>query len=117
MKKGYQVIEPSTLHPLFANSKYDVFAVAFLSWLCELLRLEFRDQIQYVEFDVISVSYGANYPAIGIHYKDQDYHDIGPAVEASIDRNLREKSAMELIKFLTEGGVDWNEVSSRKMAE
>ncbi len=117
MKKGYQIIEPSRLNPLFSNPAHDIFAVAIMTWLCGLLRLELKEHLQYVEFDVICVTYAGSYPAIGIHYKNEGYQDIGLLVEATIDRVLHDKSVLELAEFIVKDGNNWKEVTAGIMRQ
>jgi len=116
MSKGYQVIEPRMLDALFSHPIHDVFAVAILTWLCGLLRLEFEEYLDKVEFDVICVTYMGSYPAIGIHYKNKSLQDIGPLVEATIDRYLQGKSVLELVGFIVKDEIDWKKEAARILA-
>ena len=117
MKRGYQIIEPSALQPLFSSPLYDVFAVAMMTWLCDLLRLELQDHLQQVDFEVICVTYLGSYPAIGIHYKDEDYQDVGPLAETVIERILREKSALEFARFIAERGINWQQITTTTLSK
>ena len=114
--KGYQIIEPKQLNSLFSRPVHDAFSVAFLSWICEILRIEFRDRLQYVEFDVICVTYVGSYASIGIHYKDQNYEDIGPRVEKAIARILRNRSAEELVGFIGRDQTNWRKVAAKLLS-
>jgi hypothetical protein len=115
MSKGYQVIEPDALSPWVRNPSYDVFSVAILSWLCSRLQREFKDYAEYVDIEVIRVTYVSSYPAIGIHYKDESFKDIGPIVEAAINRILQERAILEFVEFFGNDKVNWNEIVERVM--
>ena len=113
--KGYQIIEPKALHPLFSNPVHHVFAVAIMSWLCEIMRVELQEHIEHVDFNVICVTYMGSYPAIGIQYKNQEYQDIAPLVEVTIDRILTEKSILELTGFIGASKPNWKDVAANKL--
>jgi hypothetical protein len=107
MKKGYQIIEPRVLDPLLARPTNHAFALLILSWLCERLPQELSEHAQQVEFEVIGVSYMGSYPALGLHYKEPNPPDLGPLVEATVDRLLRDKPVLDLVKFIEANKVDW----------
>jgi hypothetical protein len=87
-----------------------------MSWLCSLLRVDLREHLEHVDFNVICVSYAGSYPAIGIHYKDKNYRDIAPLAEAAIDRILRGKSLAEFARFIDDSNIDWQEVAAKIMS-
>jgi hypothetical protein len=111
MTKGYQIVEPSALDSLLTVPSSHVFAMLILSWLCERLPHELPGHVHHVEFEVIGVSYMGSYPAIGIHYKEKNPQDVGPLVEAAIDRLLRDKPVLDLIKFIGAGKIDWSKAT------
>jgi hypothetical protein len=116
MNKGYQILEPNALHSLFGYPLYHVFALATMTWLCRQLSFELQDHIGHVHFEVIRAEYMGPYPAIGIQYKSEDYQDIAPLAEETINRILRQKSALELLKFIAESEVDWNKLAVKMLA-
>jgi hypothetical protein len=113
MSKGYQIVEPRALDELIREPRNRMAAVAVLSWVCEMLRLELQNRCQRVEFEVINVTYLGSYPAIGIHYLDKDPQDIGPIVQATVDRILQERSALELISFIAQENADWHQKTAK----
>jgi hypothetical protein len=107
MKKGYQIVEPRELSLLLSLASSDAFAMLILSWLCERLPQELPEHAHHVEFEVIGVCYISDYPAIGLRYQEQNPQDIGPLVEAAVDRLLRDKPVLDLVKFIEANKVDW----------
>jgi hypothetical protein len=46
----------------------------------------------------------------------EDYQDIAPLAEETINRILRQKSALELLKFVAESEVDWNKLAVKMLS-
>jgi hypothetical protein len=115
MNKGYQVVEPKALDRLIANSLQRDFAVATLSWLCQIIRLELAEHLQFIDVEVICVTYMGSYPAIGIHYKTEGYQNMGPIIESIIDRFLKERSALELTQYVSNSNVNWKHAATQIM--
>ena len=107
MKKGYQIVEPPVLDPFLSLPSNHAFAMLILSWLCERLPQELPEHAHHVEFEVIGVCYQGCYPALGLRYKEQNPQDIGPLVEAAVDRLLRNRPVLDLVKFIEANKVDW----------
>jgi hypothetical protein len=105
MKKGFQVIEPTELNGLVRRQENHVFAIAALNWLLAEIKSTIGDRLTAVEIEVIRVAYFGSYPALGIHYKNENDIDVGPLIESTVSRLLRERPAIDLIKSIAESDV------------
>jgi hypothetical protein len=119
MGKGYRIVEPSELDPLFSNRKYFDIAVAIFHWLIAELYVELGDELQDVEIEVIKVVYHLaqnGYPALGVHYLNNDVINdtrIEDLVEVTANRLLKEKPLSEVIKFIATSDKNWKEVTAK----
>jgi hypothetical protein len=111
MAKGYQLIEPHVLD-FCADPKNFGFAVAVLRWLIPLLREELPGELATVEIEIVSICRHSPYgfPGIGLHYREgANPRDLGPLVEATIDRLLNERPVIGLIKVIESNKISWIE--------
>jgi hypothetical protein len=117
MGKGYQVIEPDMLSSVSACEKHLDLAVAIYRWLIPLLYDELAKELTHVEIDIIAVCHhgGPGFPAIGLHYKEDNPRDLGPIVEATIERLLNEQPVIGLIKVIGSIDFSWIEESRKIM--
>jgi len=115
MNKGYQIIEPACLGELMTlNGSVDV-AVALLSWLVEILRIDLEDRLNGAQIELIRAEYHGAYPAIGVHYPRTDAEDLGPVVETTIAELTGRRSIADFAAFLARVRMDWRKVADDLM--
>jgi hypothetical protein len=78
----------------------------------ELMR-ELGDRLLSIEIDVVPVTYYRSYPALGVHYKDENAKDIEPLVQAAVARMVHEWPLAKFAQFLAESEVNWTEASAQ----
>ena len=108
MSKGYQIVEPASLAGILAVPESFELTVAVLSWLSAKLHEELKEQLVGAQLAVIRVEYHGAYPAIGIQYESNP-NDLGPLVESTINRLLKECSVLELVSFVQTSGIQLRE--------
>jgi hypothetical protein len=119
MKKGYQLLLKEPLDDFSRWPHQHVMLVAILHWLVEKLNLELKVELKNApaQLEVIKAQYvGDGYPTIGIHYFNRENpDDIGPIVEATIERLLKERSMLDFVEYAGKGDVNWNDVLIKLM--
>ena len=61
-------------------------------------------------------NYGA-YPCLGIQYfNEKNPEDVGPIVEAAIERLLKKKTVFDFVKYAEKDNVNWNKVLTKVMS-
>lgn len=113
MKKTYQIVEPVVLSELLGEPRAFEVTIALLSWLVDLTNKELKDQLQGAEVEVIRAEYHGPYPAIGVCYESATASDLGPLVEATIARMLRDRAAQDFVDFLGRVTTDWRREAER----
>lgn len=100
MSKNYQIIEPPLLDGMIVAPEQDVTVVALLLWVRDLLRADeaFKD----VEIDVIPVTYHGTYPAIGIHYLNNNTPDQSQSVHKKITEILERTTMAQFLQYFDE---------------
>jgi hypothetical protein len=119
MKKGYQLIEPRLLDPLFKYPNQHVILVPLLFWLADEINLILRKESKEAVVEVIKEQYvGPGFPNLGVHYLNRENpEDVGPLIESTIERILSEKPIAEFVKFASQNvNVNWNETLAKLMA-
>lgn len=120
MAKGYRLVEPITLDPLFADKKYFTFAVAIFHWLIPQLHKELGSKLQDVDIEVIKVEHFGSYIALGISYEGIETSSdtsLEELVEDTIERLLRERPVIELVEFISKDDIDWTEETKKILKE
>lgn len=109
MPNGYQIIEPSGLGVLLGKPWHFDFAVAVLTWLIAEVKIALSDRLAEVDIEIIRVAYsGSGYPSIGVKYKSPRPLDLGPLIESTINRLLREKAAYDVIVGVANRPTSWS---------
>ena len=117
MKKGYQLLEMRALDNLAKWPHQHILLVPILFWLIDEIKLELKEELKNVELEVIKAEYHGAYPCLGIHYFNQkNPEDIGPIVEATIERLLSKKTAFDFVKHAEKGNINWNDVLKKVMS-
>jgi hypothetical protein len=100
--------------------KYSDFLIAIEHWLIQELNSELKKYLVGAQIEVIKVEYIGAYPGLGYRYKNPNAIDnLGPLLEVSINRILKEKSMMDFISFLEAqkaNGTDWNALATKIMS-
>jgi hypothetical protein len=101
MEKGYQLLELSVLDNYAKRPHQHALLVAILFWLVDELNLQLKGELKNVHLEVIKAQYvGNGYPTLGIHYFNQENpKDVGPVIEAAVERLLNEKSVHSFVKY------------------
>jgi hypothetical protein len=53
---------------------------------------------------------------LAFNTKSENYEDIAPLAKETINRILRQKSALEFLNFIAEGEVDWNKFAVKMLS-
>jgi len=83
--------------------------MAILLWLIECVDSDLKDELKDVSLEVVTAQYvGDGYPCLAIHYFNKENpQDVGPIVEAAVERLLDEKSVLDLVEFIATSNVNW----------
>jgi len=100
MKQGYQVLEPDSIFKFTLHAHSEAYFEAVLKWVVHELGAELTELSDKVTVEVINVTYVSTYPAFGLKYHSENPEDLGPEVEAAIDRIIATRPVTDLIRFL-----------------
>jgi hypothetical protein len=121
MSDGHHLIMDGSLEPILRAFKYSDFLIAIEHWLIQELNSELKKYLVGAQIEVIKIEYIGAYPGLGLRYKNPEaIYDLGPLLEVTIDRILKEKSMMDFISFLAAQkaiGTDWNALTTKIMSE
>jgi len=121
MSDGHHLIIAGNLDPILRAFKYSDFLIAIEHWLIQELNSELKEYLIGAQIEVIKVEYIGAYPGLGYRYKNPNaIPNLGPLLEVTIERILKEKSMMDFISFLAAQkaiGTNWNAVTTRIMSE
>jgi hypothetical protein len=114
MSTGYEIIEPPPLASLLATLRHASFSVALLTWLAREVQTELGQKLSGARLEVIPVFShgGSGFPALGLNHAQKD-SELGPLVEATIERLLSERPVLELAHFIAASETSWLEEASR----
>ena len=115
-QRGYQIIEPTCLARLLANSMQAPMAVAVLEWMINKIKTELPQLLEIVDIEVVAVTYFGSYPAIGLHYKNENARDCGAIVSNFIETSTKELPFNEFLAFVGESRRSWD-LSWQKLRE
>jgi len=109
MKKGYQLLVTPKLAGLQRQRFSHQPLMAILLWLIECVDSDLKDELKDVSLEVVTAQYvGDGYPCLAIHYFNKENpQDVGPIVEAAVERLLDEKSVLDLVEFIATSNVNW----------
>ena len=91
-------------------------AAAIMCWLIPQVLCRIGSERENVELEVVPVFYQSAYPALGVHYKHRDHHDLGPLFESAVDDLLHERPVSELVDAIVETNFSWRDVTEKAMA-
>jgi hypothetical protein len=107
--KPHQLLATECLDELFKYERTHLIAVAILSWLIEAINRDYQQALRGAELIIVNGRFvGSGYPALGIHYGDvKNPEDLGPMVEAAVEKLVREKPVADFVGFLAKNATDW----------
>jgi len=113
MKKPHQLLATDCIDGLFRYERTHPIAVAILAWLIESINRDYPEALHGTELGIVNGRFvGNGYPAMGIHYEDMNNpRDIGPLIEATVEKLVRERPISDLIEFLARSNTDWTEAA------
>jgi len=118
MSDGYQLIATGKLDIVLRAFKSGEFLLAICHWIIQQLYVELNVQLAGVKIEVIKIEYIGAYPGLAIRYENPtERTNLGPLVEATIDRLLEERPLDEFITFLGASSTDWLALDTRIMTE
>ncbi len=110
--KGYQIVEPEILEEWLGANRNQEFLVALLYWIAKNLQLDFGARFPGVIIEVIKVEYLGAYPAIGIHYPNDQIPDLAASINLATNHLLSDKTVIDFAKYLFAENTKWGEVTS-----